>query len=332
MSGKPAGTLILTVTRACNLRCTYCPTAKDGWPSLKPADAVRAVELFAQRYGGGDIKMFGGEPLLVPKVVRAAMEAARDEPRIRRVYLSTNGLGLNTDWLQFIAQFPKAILTISMDGAPEDHRRMRVAMHGRVPDAYDHIVSLMPELLATPRVVITQTVPPETALNAGRNFDHLRALGFHRFNLLPGYYIAWNADQVANLKAGFGEIAERYETAWERGERLYLRNLFTWAPTPFFNTGLVVDSDRTIHPSNIGLSGTLDDTRNATVVGDLDNPPTVEELAAGTERVNTVLQEALSAEVRWSTQTVDAELSALCRRLYPAWLRSRRHRKRPALR
>ena len=84
--------LILTVTRQCNLRCTYCPTAKDGWPSLSAQDARDAVKLFVDRCGGGAIKLFGGEPLLVPEVVRAAMEQAREMPEIRWVYLSTNGL------------------------------------------------------------------------------------------------------------------------------------------------------------------------------------------------------------------------------------------------
>ncbi len=327
-----AGTLILTVTRACNLRCSYCPTAKDGWPSLRPADAAQAVSLFSSRYGGGDIKMFGGEPLLVPKVVRAAMEAARDDPGIRRVYLSTNGLGLTPAWLDYLAAYPKGILTISMDGAPADHRALRVPMHKRVPDAYDHVVSLLPQLLRTPRVVITQTVPPQTAHRAAENFDHLRTLGFHRFNLLPGYYIPWTDEQLAALDRGFAGIGDRYEQAWARDERLYLRNLFTWAPTPFFNTGLIVDSDRSIHPSNIGLSGTLDDTRDQTQVGTLDDPPTAAELRAATARVNDVLQASLSEDVRRSTAAVDAALSRLCHRLYPAWLARRARRQRPSLR
>ncbi|MFT4979441.1 MAG: molybdenum cofactor biosynthesis enzyme MoaA, partial [Myxococcota bacterium] len=49
------GSLILTVTRACNLRCSYCPTAKDGWPSLSAVDARDAIDLFIDRFGGGDI-------------------------------------------------------------------------------------------------------------------------------------------------------------------------------------------------------------------------------------------------------------------------------------
>ena len=143
--------LILTVTRACNLRCTYCPTAKDGWPSLSQADAVTAVRLFAREYGGGAIKLFGGEPLLRPHVVRAAMEAARDEPSIRWVYLSTNGLGLNQEWLDYLRSYPKGILTISLDGRPEDHRAERIAVNSAVPDAYDHVMSIKSLLLKTPR-------------------------------------------------------------------------------------------------------------------------------------------------------------------------------------
>lgn len=321
-----AGTLILTVTRACNLRCSYCPTAKDGWPSLTPDDARRAVRLFADRYGGGDIKMFGGEPLLVPEVVRAAMEAARGDARIRRVYLSTNALGLDLEWLRYLRGYPKGILTISMDGAPADHRRMRRALPG-VADTYDHVVSLLPALMKTPRVVLTQTIAPATAGRAGENFRHLRMLGFWRFNLLPGYYIPWRAAQLERLSEGFADIRAQIEAAWLQGERLYLRNLFTWAPTPFFNSGLVVDADRTIHPSNIGLSGALDDTRSRTLCGTLDDPPTPEALAAKAREVNPLLEEVLPPRAWESTQAVDAQLSALCRSLYPAYLADRRRRR-----
>ena len=321
-----AGSLILTVTRACNLRCSYCPTAKDGWPSLTQDDARRAVHLFVERYGGGDIKMFGGEPLLVPDVVRAAMEAARDEPRVRRVYLSTNGLGLDGSWLGFLRSYPKGVLTISIDGAPADHRRMRRALPG-VADTYDHLVSLLPELLRTPRVVVTQTIAPATAGRAVENFRHLRSLGLWRFNLLPGYYIPWREDQLERLAAGLVGIRAEIESAWARGERLYLRNLFTWAPTPFFNTGLVVDADRTIHPSNIGLSGALDHTRDRTQCGTLDDPPTPLELAARAREVNPLLEEVLPARAWESTQAVDALLTQLCRSLYPAFLADRRRRR-----
>ena len=75
------------------------------------------------------------------------------------MYLSTNGLGLNTDWLDYLKDYPKGILTISLDaGGPEDHRAERIAVNSAVPDAYDHVLSIKQDLLRTPRVVITQTI------------------------------------------------------------------------------------------------------------------------------------------------------------------------------
>jgi len=316
------GTLILTVTRACNLRCAYCPTAKDGWPSLRPADAARAVGLFATRYGGGDIKIFGGEPLLVPDTVAAAFDAARAEPRIRRIYLSTNGLGLDAAWLARVRGCSKAVLTVSMDGTAADHNRLRRGLPG-VPDTHAHLLGMLPALRETPRLVITQTIAPATAARAAENFAYLRGLGLRAFNLLPGYYIPWSGPQLAALEAGFSTIGDAIEAAWAAGEPLYLRNLFTRAPLPFFNAGLVVDADGTIHPANIGLSGTLDHTRAATACGTLDDPPSPEALAAAAARVEPVLRAALAPRVWDSTLAVDAALTRLVRRLLPAFARKR---------
>jgi hypothetical protein len=319
-------TLILTVTRACNLRCAYCPTVKEGWPELSPADAVRGLELFVDQFGGGVVKLFGGEPLLAPDAVRAVLERARDLPGIERVYLSTNGLGLDAEWLSYLRTYPKAVLTLSLDGAPADNRKFRRAQEG-VGDAYDHIVSLLPLLHTVPRVVVTQTIPPTTAGRAAENFEHLLSLGFWRFNLLPGYYIAWQPERLAQLREGFDGIRRIILERWARGERLYLRNLFTLQPTPFFNTGMIVDADRTIHPSNVGLSGSLDELLGVTRCGDLDDPPTPAVLDAKAAEINGLLETTLAPRVWESTQAVDAELTRLCRSLYPAWRRYRERRK-----
>ena len=89
---------------------------------------------------------------------------------------------------------------------------------------------------------------------------------------LPGYYIPWTSSQLTALDKAFAQMSERIQARWRSGQKTYVRNLFTWAPTPFFNTGLVVDADRTIHPSNVGLSGALDHLRSETSVGSLDDP------------------------------------------------------------
>lgn len=319
------GSLILTVTRACNLRCSYCPTAKDGWPSLSRDDAIRAVELFAERYGGGDVKLFGGEPLLVPEVVRAAIDRAATLSAIRRIYLSTNGLGLDAQWLDELAGIDKAILTVSLDGRPDDHRRLRRTLPG-VPDSYDHVRAFFPRLTAMPRVVVTQTIAPATAACAADNFRHLLGLGFRRFNFLPGYFVPWSETQLAALEQGFEAIAGDIRVRWSRGERVYVRNLFTRAPIPFFNTGLVVDADRRIHPVNVGLSTALEERLDATCVGTLDAPPSPSELRAKAREVAARLPDWVPPHVWTSTEAVDALLTRFTESLYPAFAAHRRRR------
>ncbi len=322
---RAARTLILTVTRRCDLRCAYCPTAKDGHPDLTEGQTSAALELFAGRYGGGDVKVFGGEPLLVPDLVRSVVAQASRIPGIRRVYVSTNGLGLTQEWLDWVRREPKAILTISMDGAPADHRRYRRALPG-VADCYEHLMTLLPALRATRRVVITQTIPPASASRFAENFEHLRGLGLTRFNLLPGYFLPWRPDQLADLRRGFDAVAAHVRSTWSAGRYLYLRNLFTWAPTPFFNTGLVVDSDGSVHTSNVVLSGKLEELGDQTRLGTLDDPPSLDELDRGAERTWGLLRGALPARIIESTEAADAELSRFVRGLYPAWAAMKRAR------
>lgn len=320
--------LVLTVTRDCNLRCSYCPTAKDGWPSLDETDARRALDLFARPvqeggFGGGAVKIFGGEPLLVPEVVRASLAHAETLDAVRSIQLSTNGLMLDDAWLDLVASHEKTSLQISMDGRPEDHRRHRRSLP-QVGDTYDRVKALAPRLSRMARVVVTQTIPPATAGSAAENFEHLLGLGFRRFNFLPGYYLPWTDAQLAALEASFGEMARRIEALFDAGERLYVRNLTTRAPTPFFNTGLVVDADRTIHPSNVGLSGALEDLLAETRCGDLDAPPTAEALAEKQREVNALLERTLPPRVWSSTLAVDAALTRFCRGLLPRWIAARR--------
>lgn len=307
-SGSRAS-LILTVTRRCDLRCAYCPTVKDGEPDLTERDALRALELFVADHGGGDCKLFGGEPLLVPQVVERVI---RDAPASVAVYLSTNGSRLDARWIELLHAHPGVTLTLSLDGAAADHDGLR-----RGPPTHANALALLPELLRLPRFVVTQTIAPSTARRAAENFRYLRSLGVRRFNLLPGFYLPWSDAQLGALAEAFAEIASEFEADWAKGGRLYLRNLFTRAPTPFYNTGFVVDSDRRIYPSNLVLSGALDHLRGELVAGTLDDPPS----AARLEAAAATLADRLSRQApHWeSTLRVDALLTDLCNRLYPAY-------------
>jgi len=254
------------------------------------------------------------------------LEKVKEEKRIDKVYVSTNGLGLNQEWIDYFKSYPKAILTISLDGKPQDHRKMRRAVSADIPDCYDHVVSLLPKLLEAPRLVITQTIAPATAKNAYENFRHLRELGFLRFNFLPGYFIPWKEDQLKALRENFQKIAVDIIQDWQKGHFLYVRNLFIQAPTPFFNQGLIVDCDKTIHPSNLGLSSSLQELLGKTAVGTIDNPPDLETLEEKGLQINQMLQEFVSEKIWTSTLRADQELTVFCDMLFPHFLRYKKRK------
>ena len=314
-SPRPRHQLILTVTRRCDLRCAYCPTAKDGEPDLTPDDARRAMALFVDRFGGGDMKIFGGEPMLVPEVTRVAVAEA---PPSVAVYLSTNGRNLDDETLDLLREHPRATLTLSLDGAARDHDGLR-----RGAPSHARALELLPRLLALPRFVVTQTIAPSTAVRAAENFRFLLDLGIRRFNLLPAYFVPWTTGQLSALDAAFAAIGDVLRVAWSRGDRLYLRNLFVRAPTPFFNTGMVVDSDRTIHPSNLILAQAFGDLRARTCLGTLDDPPSREALEVAARAVPALLAEHVPAPIWASTLAVDQALTTLCNSLYPAYFARR---------
>lgn len=319
VAGRWRRSLILVLTRRCDLRCAYCPTVKDGEPDLSPEDVRRALELFVARWGGGEAKLFGGEPLLHPAAVRAAFTHA---PPSVTLWLSTNGTHLDEATLALVRARPGTVLTLSLDGPAEVHDPVR-----RGPGS-SHATALgwLPRLNTLPGFVVTQTIAPHTAARAAESFRWLRAQGVRRFNLLPGYHLRWSAAQLAQLSSAFEEIEEEIRGAWARGERLYLRNLFVWAPTPFYNTGMVVDVDRRIYASNLILARRFDELRELDALGTLDDPPDTPTLEAGAAKAAAQLRDTLPAEVAASTAAVDQLLTRLCDRLLPEYLAHRARR------
>jgi hypothetical protein len=314
--------LILTVTRACPLCCSYCPTSRPGGSSLSTGDALKALRVFSDVYGGGNVKLFGGEPLSRPETVRAILAEALAMPLVRFVTVSTNGLALDDGWIDLLEANPKAVLAVSLDGRPEDHDASR-RPSPELPDSYAHVSRLLPRLFRLRRLVVTQTVAPTLAAGVHENFCHLAALGFVRFNILPAYYVPWTDDQLEGLAAGLDRVAGEIRSRWARGEYLHLRNLFARSSTPLFNEGLAVDCDGTIHASNAGLAAGLAGILDHTRVGDLDRPPPVRLLRSRARSTRALLEGLLPADVWRSTVSADRVLTAFCRSILRDYLAQR---------
>src|ERR1051326_5653366 len=92
---RPLGSLRVSVTDRCNLRCRYCmPEAEYVWlpksSILTFEEIARLVRIFPG-LGVAKVRLTGGEPLLrhdLPTLVRMLVE----NPAIRDLALTTNGL------------------------------------------------------------------------------------------------------------------------------------------------------------------------------------------------------------------------------------------------
>jgi hypothetical protein len=230
--------------------------------------------------------------------------------------------------LKVLRDYPATTMTITLDGPPDVHNRLRRAEGGGQGDSHQKILEKLPDLLSLPRFVVTQTIAPTMAQHAATSFDYLLSLGIQRFNLLPGYYLPWKPEELLALQAAFTKIRARIEAEWQLGHYLYLRNLFIKAPTPFFNTVMVVDVDRRIHPSNVILARRFDELREESALGTLDSPPDMQTLLKGASQTSTRLKQQLGPAILSATRSVDSLLTGLCNQLYPAFFAWRQHRQK----
>lgn len=119
-------TLYLILTRNCNLDCEYCflpPTQRR----MDPDAARRAVDLLLEADDEPkSIIFYGGEPLLEFDLLRELVERSAGEVDYALV---TNGTLLDDEHAEFLSEHEFNV-SVSVDGPPEMHDRMRTASEG----------------------------------------------------------------------------------------------------------------------------------------------------------------------------------------------------------
>ena len=137
--------LTLHLTRACNLRCSYCyaPPQADRGMSLKVGR--QALRLGSEINNGPcGFVFFGGEPLLHKELIRPLVAEAETMQHEGlgpfHFKLTTNGLLLDEAFLDFAVE-KDILVAMSIDGVREAHDR-----HRRLPDGTPSFDRLLPKL------------------------------------------------------------------------------------------------------------------------------------------------------------------------------------------
>jgi len=133
--GRPLGSLRISVTDRCNLRCHYC-MPEDEYLWLPREDMLtfeeigRVSDLFAET-GVDRIRLTGGEPLLRRNLPDLIAELAR-RPWLRDLSLTTNGV-LLADHAADLKRAGLHRITVSLDTLRGDRFR-RLARIDALPD------------------------------------------------------------------------------------------------------------------------------------------------------------------------------------------------------
>ena len=196
----PLQSLVMNLTNQCNLSCQYCyefgedkVATPGGKPKFMDFETAKASVDFLLNESTGrravHITFFGGETLmnfpLLQRVVNYATEQAGLRGRSIDFSLTTNATLLTPAIIRFLSENQIGV-TVSMDGPPELHDKLRVFANGR--GSYDIIAPRVRALIENHR---TRPIAARVTLTSGvtdvvKIYRHLKQdLGFHEVGFAP---------------------------------------------------------------------------------------------------------------------------------------------------
>lgn len=140
--GKTVRSLTLNVTQICNLHCTYCAAGGDGTygdpiSRISVEKTLPQIQFFLSKLQPGEkfsITFLGGEPLLYPEAIQLIGEYTKQVASEKSITTSfmviTNGTLINEKAIAALTAI-NANITVSIDGAPEDHDKARPQKNGQ---------------------------------------------------------------------------------------------------------------------------------------------------------------------------------------------------------
>ena len=155
MVSSPIKALCLNIAHDCNLRCEYCFAGKGDYCQgrmLMSEEVGKAAIDYLLHYSQGrhnlEVDFFGGEPTInfdvVKKVVEYARSKEKEFDKKFRFTITTNGLILNDDMMDFINREMYNVVC-SVDGRKEINDRVRARVDGS--GCYDAIIPHFQELI-----------------------------------------------------------------------------------------------------------------------------------------------------------------------------------------
>ena len=225
MVSSPIKALCLNIAHDCNLRCEYCFAGKGDYCQgrmLMTEEVGKAAIDYLLHYSQGrhnlEVDFFGGEPTInfdvVKKVVEYARSKEKEYDKKFRFTITTNGLLLNDDMIDFINKEMYNVVC-STDGRKEVNDRVRARVDGS--GCYDAIIPHFQELV---RKRENSEYPENwqyyvrgtfTKYNKdfGEDVLHMNSLGFDQISIEP--VVADPKQPYALTYEDLPEVFEEYD-------------------------------------------------------------------------------------------------------------------------
>ena len=210
--------LVLMVTHACNMRCSYCYAGCKSTDVLQRNFGFKAVDraLHSIQNGGTlELGFFGGEPLLQPILMIELLEYAQSGCRERGLnlnpHLTTNGTQTGeVTWR--VMNWPGLQISVSHDGLPENHDQHRRFANGNptssvVLDTIDRMIEVGLD------VSVVMVVRPDNVAELAEGILFFEDRGVRHFSPTLDLWTSWNQDDLHALEISL----ERCAGVWIEG-------------------------------------------------------------------------------------------------------------------
>lgn len=192
---SPIKALCLHIAHDCNLRCKYCFASTGDFGTgrkLMPLSVGKAAIDFLLAHSVGrenlEVDFFGGEPLMnfdvVKEIVKYAREKEKEYNKNFRFTITTNGLLLDDDKIDFINREMSNVV-LSIDGRKEVNDKMRVRVDGS--GSYDTIIKRYKNLVSKrgDKEYYVRGTYTKYNLDFSEDVMHLYEAGFDKISVEP---------------------------------------------------------------------------------------------------------------------------------------------------
>ena len=211
--------LCLHIAHDCNLACKYCFADEGEYKGDKGMMSFevgkQALDFLIANSGNRrnlEVDFFGGEPLMNFDVVKQLVRYGREQEKIHnknfRFTLTTNGVLLNDDIMDFINE-EMANVVLSVDGRKEIHDLMRPTRNGK--GSYDLIMPKFQKLAESrnQKNYYVRGTFTHNNLDFAEDVLSLADLGFEQISVEP--VVAQDDQDYAIRESDIPKICDEYD-------------------------------------------------------------------------------------------------------------------------